>query len=250
MSEDNLALSVASSPDPSLDNSLMVDSVLQEAERLLTALSTMCTPDNTDVQIICGERTFGCHSIILKARSMFFFKLLKGGHNAVKIEDIESCVMDDVIKYIYTGQIEITADKLVDSVAAASRFELPTLLEKCLKTFRNQISFDNAADILILSDKLGLEEFKRIAVTRITINRTMLAADPVFRQKIIENPDLLMMLYDNLCQADSSIEESFVSQMSSSQTSVSSSGSESLWTCICGSTVTGLSCPWCGYGLQ
>ena len=105
MSEDNLALSVASSPDPSLDNSLMVDSVLQEAERLLTALSTMCTPDNTDVQIICGERTFGCHSIILKARSMFFFKLLKGGHNAVKIEDIESCVMDDVIKYIYTGQV-------------------------------------------------------------------------------------------------------------------------------------------------
>ena len=105
MSEDNLALSVASSSDPSLDKSLMVDSVLQEAERLLTALSTMCTPDNTDVQIICGERTFGCHSIILKARSMFFFKLLKGGHKAVKIENIETNVMDDVIKYIYTGQV-------------------------------------------------------------------------------------------------------------------------------------------------
>ena len=44
MSEDNLALSVSSlsTSDHGLDKSLMVDSVLQEAERLLTALSTMC----------------------------------------------------------------------------------------------------------------------------------------------------------------------------------------------------------------
>ena len=109
MSEDNLALSVSSpsTSDPGLDKSLMVDSVLQEAERLLTALSTMCTPDNTDVQIICGERTFGCHSVILKARSMFFFKLLEGGHNAAKIENIESSVMEEIVSFIYTGQVHI-----------------------------------------------------------------------------------------------------------------------------------------------
>ena len=115
MSEDNSSLSVASpsTSDPSLDNSLMVDSVLQEAERLLTALSTMCTPDNTDVQIICGERTFGCHSVILKARSMFFFKLLEGGHTAVKIENIQSSVMDDTIRYIYTGQVKLVHHKFM-----------------------------------------------------------------------------------------------------------------------------------------
>ena len=109
MSEENLALSVAShsNSEPSLDKSLMVDSVLQEAERLLTALSTMCTPENTDVQIICGERTFGCHSVILKARSMFFFKLLEGGHNAAKIENIESSVMEEIVRFIYTGQVDL-----------------------------------------------------------------------------------------------------------------------------------------------
>ncbi len=133
-------------------------------------------------------------------------------------------------------------------MSAASRFELPTLLEKCLKMFRNQISFDNAADVLIVADKMGLDEFKRIAVNKITNNRTMLAADLEFRKKMVENPDLLMMLYDNLCKADGSNDESF--QMSSSQTSVSSSGSESLWTCFCGSTVTGLGCSWCGYNPQ
>jgi len=250
MSEDNLSTSVADLSSADTDKSLMVDSVVQEAERLLTALSTMCTPDNTDVTIICGERTFGCHSVILKARSMFFFKLLEGGHTAVKIENIESSVMEEVVGFIYTGQIVINADKFVDFMSAASRFELPTLLEKCLKMFRNQISFDNAADVLIVADQMGLDEFKRIAVNKITNNRTMLAADPDFRKKMVENPDLLMMLYDNLCKEDVTTDESFRSQMSSSQTSVSSSGSETLWTCFCGSTVTGLCCPWCGYNPQ
>ena len=153
-------------------------------------------------------------------------------------------------KVNHFSQIVINADKFVDFMSAASRFELPTLLEKCLKMFRNQISFDNAADVLIVADKMGLDEFKRIAVNKITVNRTMLAADPEFRKKMVENPDLLMMLYDNLCKADASTDESFRSQMSSSQTSESSSGSESLWTCVCGSTVTGVCCPWCGYGAQ
>ena len=268
MSEDGVTVSFVTSPVPRTDPSLVVDSVVQEADRLLTALSSMCTKDNTDVQIICGDRTFGCHSIILKARSMFFFKLLEGGHNVVKIQDIQSSVMDDIIRYIYTGQVtstsnekiiiqyfsqtEITGDKLVDTMAAASRFELPTMLEKCLKMFRNQINFDNAADVLIVSDKLGLEDFKRIAVNKITLNRTMLAADPVFRKKMVDNPDVLMLLYDNLCKEDCCMEESFRSQMSSSQTSVSSSdsGSGPLWTCVCGSTVTSVYCSWCGYSGQ
>lgn len=252
MSEEGVTVSFVASPVPRTDPSLVVDSVVQEADRLLTALSSMCTKDNTDVQIICGDRTFGCHSIILKARSMFFFKLLEGGHNVVKIQDIQSSVMDDIIRYIYTGQTEITGDKLVDTMAAASRFELPTMLEKCLKMFRNQINFDNAADVLIVSDKLGLEDFKRIAVNKITLNRTMLAADPVFRKKMVDNPDVLMLLYDNLCKEDCCMEESFRSQMSSSQTSVSSSdsGSGPLWTCVCGSTVTSVYCSWCGYSGQ
>ena len=106
--------------------------------------------------------------------------------------------------------------------------------------------------MLIVSDKLGLEDFKRIAVNKITLNRTMLAADPVFRKKMVDNPDVLMLLYDNLCKEDCCMEESFRSQMSSSQTSVSSSdsGAGPLWTCVCGSTVTSVYCSWCGYSGQ
>ena len=223
---------------------VMVDSVVQQAERLLVALSSLCnqvlpptptllyfpiplngvgyivaTKENTDVTVECEGRNFLCHSVILKARSMLFFKLLERGSNVIRFDDVKFGVMDDIIKYIYSGQVtdvdvclyqnpavivqvEITAEKLVDTISAAVKFELPTLLEKCFKVFRNQINFDNAADVLILSSKLGLEEFQRVAVTRITNNRAMLVADPGFRSKMLDHPATLLLLYESLCQVE------------------------------------------------
>ena len=53
-------------------------------------------------------------------------------------------------------------------IEASWRFQLPTLLEKSLKVFRNQINFDNALDVLIVAERVGLEEFKSVAMNRIT----------------------------------------------------------------------------------
>ena len=139
-------------------------------------------------------------------------------------------------------QVEFSADTLVDMVVAASKFELPTLQEKCLKVFRNQINFDNAVDILIVADRLHLEEFKTVAMNRITKNRAMLMADPAFRKKMVDNPEILLVLYDKLCQDPS---DEMSTSLVSSQSSNSSSGS--LWTCVCGSTAIGQYCSWCGY---
>jgi len=247
---------------------VMVDSVVQQAERLLVALSSLCnqvlpptptllyfpiplngvgyivaTKENTDVTVECEGRNFLCHSVILKARSMLFFKLLERGSNVIRFDDVKFGVMDDIIKYIYSGQVEITAEKLVDTISAAVKFELPTLLEKCFKVFRNQINFDNAADVLILSSKLGLEEFQRVAVTRITNNRAMLVADPGFRTKMLDHPATLLLLYESLCQ------DTEDTPPPSQSSSVSSPDPESgLWYCVCGNTVTGQYCSWCGYG--
>ena len=117
-------------------------------------------------------------------------------------------------------------------------------MEKCCKMFRNQINFDNAPDVLIMAHQLQVEEIKNIAINRITNNRNMLMADPDFRKKMMEHPEILLLLYDKLCQNNDLILE----EMSSSLNSQSSNSSTcSLWTCVCGSTATGHYCSWCGY---
>jgi len=226
------------------ENSSMTDSVAQQA-RLLAALSSLCTQENTDVVIECQEEKIKCHRVVLTARSMFFYQLLESGNDVVSIDYAKGEIMRDVVKYIYTDQIEITADNLIDLMTASVRFQLPSMLEKCFKMFRNQINFDTAVDVLILADKLHLEEFKSVAINRITKNRQMLIADTEFRKKMVDNPDLLLTLYENLCQQETGLDD-MSSSVVSSQSSVSSSNG-CLWTCVCGSTVPGQFCPWCGY---
>ena len=44
----------------SSNDSTMVESVVQQAERLLADLSSVCTKENTDVCIECEEKKFIC----------------------------------------------------------------------------------------------------------------------------------------------------------------------------------------------
>ena len=137
-------------------------------------------------------------------------------------------------------------------IEAAWRFQLPTLLEKSFKVFRNQINFENAVDVLIAADKVGLEEFKMVAINRITNNRQMLMAEAGFRKKMVDHPHILLMLYERLSQTsynNNNLEPVFSDDMSSSPISRHSSISSPsgiLWTCVCGSTATGQYCSWCG----
>ena len=202
---------------------------------MLNALSSLCNRENTDVCIECETSKFYCHSIILKARSNLFFRILEdpSNPNMVAISDVNHNVMEMIIAYIYTGQVKLSRDNLVDVIAASVKLELPNLLEECLKFFRNQINFENAADVLIVAEKFSLTELQKVAVRRITRYRTSLLADPTFRQKMVDHPGILLLLYDELSQEE--VSEPAVEVPTSP-----------LWSCLCGSTVSGHYCCWCG----
>ena len=207
----------------------------QESERLLSALSSLCTRENTDVAIRCGGLVFYCHAVILKARSTLFCRILESASkpNVVNISEVNPDVMENVITFIYSGQLDINKDSMLDLLEAAVKLELVTLLERCHKFFRNQINFENAVDVLIIAERFGLSQFQEVAEKRITRNRSMLMADTGFRQKMMENPRVLLLLYDRLCYSDLEAEET-------------GSAGSALWTCGCGSTVSSQFCSWCG----
>ena len=164
-----------------------------------------------------------------------FFRILESPSkpNVVSITEVNPGVMEKVIAFIYSGQVDINKDSLVDVLGAAVKLELPTLLERCHKFFRNQINFENAVDVLIIAERFGLCQLQEVAEKRITKNRAMLMADTAFRQKMMENPRLLLLLYSRLCQDPQEYEER-------------ERAGPTLWTCGCGSTVSGQFCSWCG----
>merc|ERR550517_1367113 len=85
----------------------LVEMRAQESERLLSALSSLCTRENTDVGIRCGGLLFYCHAVILKARSTLFCRILESPSkpNVVNISEVNPDVMENVITFIYSGQL-------------------------------------------------------------------------------------------------------------------------------------------------
>ena len=211
-----------------------VEIIVQEADRLLTALSSLCNRDNTDITLLCEEEKFFCHSVLLKARSPVFFHMLEEDIKVIEIENTSPSIMDDIIKFIYTGQVTITKEKMVDLVVAGQKFELSGLLGKCLENFKNQTDFDNATEVLIMAEKHGLEDFKKAAMNKITFNRTLLLGDRGFRDQMLQHPEILLQLYDRLCQVNIPVNMT----------------SQDIWSCVCGSSVVGAFCSWCGTSNQ
>ena len=196
----------------------------------------MCHRENTDVCIQCEESKFYCHSVILKARSLWFARILASHSevNVVEVSEVNHYVMEKIITFIYTGQVNFNKDNLVEVIAASVKLEVHTLLDECHRFFRNQINFENAADVLILAEKFQLPKFQEVALKRITKNRISLMSDQQFRQKMLDHPRILLLLYDDVCQ-----------DQHDSQSAVEVSTGP-LWSCSCGSTISGQFCCWCG----
>ena len=109
----------------SSNDSTMVDCVVQQAERLLAALSSLCTKENTDVCIECDEQKFFCHGVILKARSMYFYQMVESGSQVIKVEGVRPEIMNEIINYIYTSQVRICLPILFILNSLLSRSKLP-----------------------------------------------------------------------------------------------------------------------------
>lgn len=86
--------------------------------------------------------------------------MLEGLSNKVNIEDVEPEVMNEVLRFIYTGKT-LLIDKMSDLLlAAADKYGLDRLKALCEEALCNNLDVDNAADTLILADVHSASQLK------------------------------------------------------------------------------------------
>ena len=66
------------------------------------------TKEYTDVKLLCGEKEFQCHKLILASRSPVFktmFEEVMNGNDSgtIELKDQKVEVIEEILKYIYTG---------------------------------------------------------------------------------------------------------------------------------------------------
>ncbi|XP_037552615.1 kelch-like protein 41b [Nematolebias whitei] len=107
-----------------------------------------------DCTLKVGDRCFPCHRLIMAAcspyfRDIFFTEDGKEVENTkeVVLEDINPSILDMIIQYLYSAEIDLTDDNVQDIIAVANRFQIPSVFTVCVNYLQKKLSLANCMAI-------------------------------------------------------------------------------------------------------
>ena len=119
-----------------------------------------------DVTVSVKDKEFKAHRLVLAASSPFFLSLLvsdmrerKEQFIRIELEEATGSVMEEVLKYIYIGNIAVTKENAHDLVTAAEYLLLPGLKTLACDFLKKSMTIENCIFNYYFADKYQCLEF-------------------------------------------------------------------------------------------
>jgi len=157
----------------------------------------------SDFTILCGknyESSFKCHKMILSLRSrvfeMFLHNTTENQKNEVRIPDIPSNVIQNMLSFMYTDDVkeETISEELL---YAADKYEIHRLKAICEKVLASQITVSKAIGMAIAAHLQGSKMFEEEAILYMAKNWGKIKATKDY-EKLKQYPDLLLKILSKL----------------------------------------------------
>lgn len=110
----------------------------------------------TDVTFKCGDKTIEAHSIIISSASRVFTAIFENGfkeskERVIQVVDIKPEVLEQLLRYTYTGDVDLKTLNVSDLMIAADKYSIDTLKGECAYYLSKKITMDNANLYLVLA---------------------------------------------------------------------------------------------------
>ena len=132
-----------------------------------------------DVTVEVKGKEFKAYKVVLAAASPFFLSLFEsdmrernGQRIEIKLEEATASVMEDVLQYIYTGNVTVTEESCHKLIATAEYLLLPGLKTLASVFLKGKLTVENCVFNYYYADKYHCEELKRACRTEIHSNFT------------------------------------------------------------------------------
>jgi BTB/POZ domain len=140
-----------------------------------TIINFLTNQNLTDVTFECQGKKLKAHKLILAAASPVFEAMFKEGtkehhDNYVNIEDIDSDVFEVFLRFLYSGQVDQLDEMCFDLFTAADKYDVQPLRNICIQHMSDNISVDNAVEVLALAERHSIEPTKSLALQFIKAN--------------------------------------------------------------------------------
>ncbi len=158
----------------------------------------------TDFVVVVGEKEFKVHRVILAAHSPVFKKMFETEmreqkEGRVVLDDATPDVIEELLTYMYTGELPNLMELKEERFQAADKYEITCthLKAVCEAALCDNITVDNALDMLILADSHNAEQLRALCKHFIGDRLTEVRNTPLWGNLSTSHPELYMELLES-----------------------------------------------------
>ena len=130
-----------------------------------------------DVTVAVNGKEFKAYKVILAAVSPFFLSLLENDMRErneqrieIRLEEATASVMEDVLEYIYTGNVSVTEESCHNLIATADYLLLPGLKTLAVDFLKEKVTVQNCVFNYYFASKYHCTELTEICCSVINLN--------------------------------------------------------------------------------
>ncbi|XP_032916877.1 kelch-like protein 38 isoform X2 [Catharus ustulatus] len=122
----------------------------------------------TDVTLCSGGFEVPCHRNVLASSSPYFKAMFCNNFREsyqpkVILKGIEADILDQIILYVYTGEILISTENVLCLLETASMLQYPKLFEACSTYLQDKLTPDNCLSMIRLAKVLNCQSLNKKA---------------------------------------------------------------------------------------
>lgn len=129
-----------------------------------------------DLVIEVGGRTISAHKSVLAEKSDYFKARLS--RDILKVKGVSYKTLSTLIDYIYTSQVTVSKDNVVDVITGAKILQIPCAVQAAMDSMSEQITVENCYEILTIAKKQRLSELKETAYGFMSDNYLQVLKEP------------------------------------------------------------------------
>ncbi|KAI5102762.1 kelch repeat and BTB domain-containing protein 11, partial [Silurus meridionalis] len=132
--------------------------------------------ENPDLVIEVGRQKVQVHKSVLAEKSDYFKARLS--RDILKVKGMSYKTLSVLIDYVYTSNMNVNKDNIVDVVTGAKILQIPCAVQAAIDAMSGQLTTQNCYEILTIAKKQRLSELKETAYRFISDNFLQVLRDP------------------------------------------------------------------------
>ncbi|KAM4694320.1 kelch repeat and BTB domain-containing protein 11 [Discoglossus pictus] len=131
---------------------------------------------------VTGGQRIKAHKSILAEKSDYF--RARSSRDILKIKGLSYQTLQLLVDYIYSLELEVKQDNVVDVISGAKFLQIPCAVQCAMDSMRSQISLKNCYQVLFIAKKQRLNELKEAAYKFMSDHFLQVLRDPAVYGKL------------------------------------------------------------------